>query len=105
MSRSEEQKARNEILFREVNERIEELSEEGSMLIVVCECDQTDCAAQIELTRAEYNTVRANPAGFVILPGHEDTQIERVVERHPGFVVAEKQGEAAEIAIEHYTRS
>ena len=105
MNRSDGQKAHNEILFREVNERIEEISEEGSMLIFLCECDQADCVAQIELTKDEYKTVRANPARFVTLPGHEDTRIERVVERHPGFVVAEKQGEAAEIAIEHDPRS
>ena len=109
MNRSDEQKARTEILFREVNERIEELSEGGdghdSRLIVLCECDQADCVAQIELSRVEYTTVRASPTCFVTLPGHEDTRIARIVERHSGFVVAEKQGEAAEMAIEHDPRA
>ena len=109
MNRSDEQKARNEILFREVNERIEEVSEEvdrhDSGLIVLCECDQAGCVAQIELTRVEYDTVRASPTCFVTVPGHEDTRIARIVESHPRFVVAEKQGEAAEMAIEHDPRA
>lgn len=105
MNRSDEQTARNEILFREVNEHIAEISEEVDSMMIVCECDQADCVEQIELTRGEYEAVRANPARFATLPGHEDTRIARIVERHPGFVVAEKKGEAAEIAIEHDPRS
>jgi hypothetical protein len=107
---SDEQRARNEVLFREVNERVEEINERldgesDSLMIFVCECGKTDCLDQVELTRPQYEALRANPKHFAVLPGHEDTRIARVVERHRGFFVAEKLGEAAEIAIEHDPRT
>jgi hypothetical protein len=60
---------------------------------------------QIELRRAEYEAIRANPKHFAVLPGHEDLRIASVVEQHDGFFVAEKLGEAAEIAIEQDPRA
>jgi hypothetical protein len=43
-----EQRARTELLFREVNERVEEISDElndtsDSMISFVCECSRADC--------------------------------------------------------------
>jgi hypothetical protein len=108
---SDEQRARNELLFREVNERVEEINErldgesEDSLMVFVCECGNTACNDQIELGRREYEGVRANPKHFAVLPGHEDLNIARVVEEHDGFLVAEKIGEAAELAIEHDPRT
>jgi hypothetical protein len=110
MDASKEQIARNEVLFREVNERIREVSGQlegprDSTLVFVCECGQADCANKIELTRPQYEAVRANPTHFAVLPGHEDPRIATIVERHQGFLIAEKRAEAAELAIEHDPRS
>ena len=107
---SDEQRARNEVLFREVNERVEEINEalDGSgdlLMIFVCECGNTDCVERIELRRAEYEAIRDNPKHFVVLPGHEDLRIARVVEQHDDFFVAEKIGQAAEMAIEQDPRA
>lgn len=108
---SDEQRARNELLFREVNERVEEINERldgekgDSLMIFVCECNKIGCNEQIELRRTEYEAIRANPKHFAVLPGHEDLGIARVVEKHAGFFVAEKTGEAAEMAIEHDPRT
>jgi hypothetical protein len=107
---SAEQRARNEILFREVNERVEEVSDalDGGgdwPMVFVCECGDTACVEKIELVRSQYEAVRANPKHFAVLPGHEDPRIARVVERHQGFFVAEKLGEAAEMAIERDPRA
>lgn len=52
------------------------------------------------MARGQYGALRASPLHFAVLPGHEDTRIPRVVEQHQGFLVAEKKGEAAEMAIE-----
>jgi hypothetical protein len=38
--------------------------------------------------------VRADNDRFVLVPGHEDPQIERVVERSEGYVVVDKRPEA-----------
>ena len=108
---SADQQARNEILFREVNERVEEINDrldgkrDEPVMIFVCECGNSDCNEQITMTRTQYEALRANPLHFAVLPGHEDTRIARVVEQHQGFVVAEKKGEAAEMAIEDDPRS
>ena len=105
----DERRARNEALFREVNERIEELSsdesEQEASLEVVCECGRNDCTELLELTRAQYEAVRSEPRRFIVVPGHEHTDTERVVERNSGFFVVEKLEHAAEIAVEHDPRS
>jgi len=99
--------ARNEALYREVNERIAELAEEFSEDEVrnpvgfVCECAAAGCAEPIELTLAEYEAIRAEPTRFAVVPEHERLEIERVVERHAAYLVVEKREEdAAEVARE-----
>ena len=107
-----ERRARNETLFREVNERIEDLSahsagasEQDESFQVVCECSRADCAELIEVTRAQYEAVRSDPRRFLVVPGHEHTDTARVVERHGAFFVIEKLGEAGAIAVDHDPRS
>jgi hypothetical protein len=110
---SEEQVAKNEVLFREFNERVEdvagdlEVRREGHSPSIdfVCECGQLDCLERLELTPAQYEAVRSDPRRFVVVPGHEDARVARVVEQHDSFVVVQKLDEAAEIAIEHDPRS
>ena len=113
--RTEIRRARNEALFREVNERIEAVSREFAegdwdqkqeQLRLVCECGrQEECAELLEATVAEYEAVRPNPRRFLVLPGHEQTDIERVVERTSRFFVVEKFEDASEVAIESDPRS
>jgi hypothetical protein len=109
---SGERRARNEALFREVNERIEEittdLSEDGGhveRIKFVCECGRDRCTELLEATRDEYEAVRSNPRRFLVLPGHEHTDTARVVERNSGFCVVEKLEEAGEVAVEQDPRS
>jgi hypothetical protein len=109
VSVSEERIARNETLFREFNERVEDMAEsfdirgEGDSLRIgfVCECGNLDCLERVELTRSAYEEVRSDPKRFVVAPGHEDLSIARVVTREEGYLVVEKIGDAAEVAIEH----
>jgi hypothetical protein len=106
-------RAQNEALFREVNERIEELEtdlagygEEDALLIgFVCECGDESCGETLEVTRAQYESARTDPRRFLVLAGHEDADVARVVERHAHYLVVEKLGEAAEIAVEQDPRS
>jgi hypothetical protein len=113
VSASEERVARNEALFREFNERVEDVAEafdpreEGDSLRIdfVCECGNLDCLERLELTRAAYEEVRSDPKRFVVAPGHENTQVERVVGRGESYFVVEKFEEAAEVAIENDPRS
>jgi hypothetical protein len=100
----------NEILYRTINEKIEDLNQAFGTLTetmtVVCECGDAACAEQIELDLATYERVRADPATFVTLPGHEIPDVESVVASGDGFEIVRKDtGEPAELATEHDPRS
>jgi hypothetical protein len=89
--------AENENVFRRVNERLEELGGAGGPISFFCECSAIDCRERIELTECEYEHVRAAPNRFVVRPGHERADVERIVERATGHVVIEKTGAAGAI--------
>jgi hypothetical protein len=108
LNRQEERYVRNEWLFRDVNERIAEVNDkfevEGETEFL-CECGQQTCLETLLLTRAQYEAVRGKGRRFVVVPGHEDGRVERVVERESGFLVVEKIGEAGEESEEQNPRS
>ncbi len=101
--------AKNEALFREVNERIREINEGmgyGEEADFICECGHEDCAKPVTLRIEEYETVRAHPTRFAIIPGHEEMDVERVVERNERFSVVEKYpGAPSAIAVDSDPRS
>ena len=84
--------ARNESLFREVNERIAETTSRlGSRdARFICECPDPTCSERIELTMEEYEDVRRDGTTFLIVPGHEDKRAESVVEVKDDHAVVEK---------------
>jgi hypothetical protein len=88
----EQRRAKTEALFRDVNERIAETAErfDASGTEFVCECSDPNCTHRIEASLAEYETVREDPTTFLIAPGHEHQDIERVVSRRGHFQVVEK---------------
>jgi hypothetical protein len=100
--------ARNEEVFRAVNERIEEGAKHhrvDQVLPFHCECAVEGCMETIELAPAEYDRIASHVARFVVVPGHEEPKVEAVVERHGSYLVVEKSGEArAEIEREHPRR-
>jgi hypothetical protein len=80
VSLSDERLAKNEILFRSVNERLDDLAPPWSKTTdYLCECSETSCIEIIELTQAEYERVRSRQTVFVVVPGHERPKIEKVV--------------------------
>ena len=83
MSDEELRIARTEALFRSVNERIAEAAARFSSDATefVCECSDQACTERVEATLKEYEEVRAQSTHFLLRPGHEDTRVERVVER------------------------
>jgi hypothetical protein len=94
--------ARNEALFREVNERVDEVAFEHGVgnQHYLCECANPDCTFQVQLERSEYEAVRADPRQFFVLPGHYTPEIEQLVSEDERFWVVQKVGEAAKF-VEH----
>lgn len=89
--------ARNEALFRQINEGIERgqwPGEEDRPVGFRCECARLGCAEVIELSINEYERIRAHPRRFFVVPGHERADVEVVVETTPAYVVVEKQDQA-----------
>ena len=109
MDTRQQRVAKNEAVFRQVNERIEEVNEafdadEPSDFL--CECGDDNCTEPVSLTLAEYEQVRSNPTHFVIAPGHDIIDVERVIAQNERFAVVEKfSGEAERIAVETDPRS
>jgi hypothetical protein len=99
---SKERLARNEALFREINERIRDAAaahgSDGHLYQFLCECADTECLERVELTLSEYERVRADGRRFVVSSGHRDPDLETVVAAEPGHEVVEKRGEAGHAA-------
>ena len=99
-----ERLARNEDMFRTVNERIlalnERLGVDPASIEFVCECANAECAEQVALTRDEYERVRQDPRQFLLVTGHELPEIERVVARTEHYTVVAKVDEDAARVVE-----
>ena len=97
----EERLAHNEVVFRTLNESIDQIAiglGGSAPFEVVCECATSDCFARIELTLPEYESVRSDGSHFILRPGHQDIEVELVVEEHPHYIVVQKDGVAGLVA-------
>ena len=93
MAEREVRIAHTEALFRDVNERIAESAGRFNARDAefVCECADPACAERVPATLDQYEDVRSDGTHFLLAPGHELPELERVVERpHGRFVVVEK---------------
>jgi hypothetical protein len=107
--------AKNEALFREVNERIAEITAELDSSIsqpesldgVVCECSDPGCMERIgPISIGEYEKIRSDPKRFIIAAGHQAADVEDVVEELQAYWIVEKhEGVAADVARERDPRS
>jgi hypothetical protein len=95
--------ARNQAVFRAVNERIEATNEHFGVALertdFVCECADRECMERLMLTLEKYEEVRRFPTHFIVAAGHICGEYERVVEQVDGYVVVEKFGEAGKEAL------
>jgi hypothetical protein len=93
--------ARNQSLFREVNERVEHLQQGWapvSEIDFVCECADDSCTAPVSMTIAQYEQIRARPVRFFVLPEHIYPEVEVVVSRTQCYWTVEKVEDAAQVA-------
>lgn len=96
--------AENEAKVRAVNEEIEATAQrvapDALLIPFVCECGRPECLAILRLSRNAYEEARTDARWFICSPGHELTEhgYERVIQKRDGFVIVEKQGDAARAA-------
>lgn len=99
--RARDQLAKNEALFRDVNERVKEIDRSHNIPTAerwdfLCECGRAECMERISLTVDDYERVRADPTQFAVVPGHERLGVEVVVEANEDYaVIRKKPGEDA----------
>src|SRR5689334_7750003 len=95
-----QRRARNEAMSRLANRAIEEAEnpDHDSTLEILCECSRLECDLLIALDPDEYRRVRAHPRRFVVLPGHQSSDLESVVYAREGYLVVEKHGVAGKVA-------
>jgi hypothetical protein len=87
-----------EINRRRVNEAIER-GDSGPAPVFLCECGRPGCGETVRVPVGNYEAVRSNWDRFLLVKGHEIEEIERVIERAPGYlVVAKREPEAKELA-------
>jgi hypothetical protein len=110
MSIREERIGRNEALFRQVNERLEDLNRAFSVTTetvqIVCECGHLECVERITMPLASYEQLRSDPTQFAVVHGHQIEDVEDVVAEFDTWsMLRKKAGDPAEIARELDPRS
>jgi hypothetical protein len=97
----EERLAKNEVLFRSVNEAIEQQALRFGGIDeyeFICECASRTCLERITLTLRQYEHIRADATRFFVSPGHANVELEQVVEQAPQYHVVQKDGAAGIVA-------
>jgi hypothetical protein len=106
----EQRIGKNEALFRNINERMEDLNETfatftGTMEIV-CECAEVSCVERISIPVGDYEQLRESPTTFAVVAGHEVPDVEEIIEHRDSYdVIRKRAGVAAQIARETDPRS
>lgn len=105
----------NEVVFRNRNEHLQQnfaelkqvAEEEGqesflegmdNVLEFYCECSDANCRKRLRVKANRYQQVHKRRDQFLVLPGHEVLQIERVVAAEPEFFIVEKLKVPSEVA-------
>lgn len=85
-------RVRKEAILRAANEAIQlsRNSPPNQLLMFLCECSAPGCDVELELTLEEYTTVRSHGARFAVASGHEQEEIERILDEFDRYTVVAK---------------
>lgn len=104
---SEWRMANNEAFFRGANKQaldyideLNDMADEGhdkeflryddSPLLFHCECSDENCTERITIKPSRVSAVHENNRYFIVRPGHQTTNIERVIKRLKDYYIVEK---------------
>ena len=81
-----------QVLRQEVNRRMRSATESnGSGTIeIFCECGRVRCADRVQIAVDAYDDVLASQGQFVVTTHHDHDATQRLVSRHHGFLVVER---------------
>jgi hypothetical protein len=55
----------------------------------LCECGDRECARMIDVSLGDFRRLRSHPSRFLIAPGHQANEAERVIESGEGWAITE----------------
>ena len=107
MSDKNSKMAENEVIFRQFNENIQKgladlektAREDGQMELLknhddqlhfYCECADEKCLERIIMKPSKYQELHKTLRQFIIIPGHDVPQIERIIKKARSYQVVEK---------------
>lgn len=96
---SRKRRADNEAAFQKINQQLKESAlktfadpdQRISKLEFFCECSDRECLAPLMATIDSFESISKHPRRFLVLPGHEQADIEDVLERNTDYWVVEKK--------------
>ena len=89
----------NEELMEELNRRMERTLEEireeddddpDAPIGFLCECSHLDCRERIHLRPSRFDRIHRDPDVFILVPGHEIPEVERIVDQEGDFLIVRK---------------
>ena len=96
--------AKNQSLFRVINERILDLNDAFSGVTEsgewVCECANEACIERVQMSAPEYEAIRAEARRFFVAPSddHVWPDVETIVDRQARYWIVEKFGVGGKLA-------
>ena len=97
---SRERAVRNPLLIREVNDRINEVSNPwlgGSPRELLCECRDVGCLTTIAVSVSEFRAIREEAGRFLVASSHAGEAGLRVLESSNGYLTVEFEPKASPI--------
>jgi hypothetical protein len=89
----------NEELMEELNRRMERMlgdirdeddDDRDAPIAFLCECSNLDCRERIHLEPSQFDRIHQDPEQFILVPGHEMPDDERVVDQFGDHLVVRK---------------
>jgi hypothetical protein len=89
----------NEELMEELNRRMERMLEEirdeedddpDAPIAFLCECSHLDCRERIQLEPSRFDRIHRDKDVFILVPGHEIPDVERIVDQERDFLIVRK---------------
>ena len=80
--------------FARANEQIRASAEKYNFqdqVPFLCECSDVTCTGSVRLGLTNYREARASTDAFLLLPGHDDPQVDQIVARGDGYVLVQNR--------------